>query len=116
MRLLTPNCERLVAHLRDLFHDWGTNLSANLYNEGLVHHFGGEVRCVQRLEPNDGLTLLGTHRVQLHSEDHTFIVTSLHRDQLAYRTHPDVLLAHTCLKAIQWINLNRNRVEITTIH
>jgi GxxExxY protein len=112
---LSANCERLVAHLRELLHDWGTHLSANLYAEGLVHCFGGEPRCVQRLELHDGDNFLGTHRIQLHSEDHAFVITSLHRDQAAYRNHLDVLLAHTRLKGIQWINLNRSRVEITTI-
>ena len=115
MIFLSANCERLVAHLRDLLHDWGTHLSANLYAEGLVHYFGGEPRCVQRLELHDGNNLLGTHRIQLHSEDHAFVITSLHRDQEAYRSHLDVLLAHTRLKGIQWVNLNRSRVEITTI-
>ncbi len=115
MIFLSANCERLVAHLRDLLHDWGTHLSANLYAEGLVHYFGGEPRCVRRLELHDGNNLLGTHRIQLHSEDHAFVITSLHRDQAAYRSHLDVLLAHTRLKGIQWVNFNRSRVEITTI-
>jgi GxxExxY protein len=115
LRMLSPNCERLVAHLRELLHDWGTNLSASLYSEGLVHYFGGESHCVKRLDLHDGDTLLGTHRVQLHSEDHAFVVTSLHRYQPAYRSHLDTLLAHTRLKGIQWINLNHSRVEITTI-
>jgi hypothetical protein len=115
MTFLTPNCERLVSHFRALLHDWGTHLSANLYSEALVHHFGGEPHCVQRLELKDDQLTLGTHRVQFHSEDHAFIVTSLHRDQQAYRRHLDVLLSHTRLKAIQWLNLNQGRVEITTI-
>ena len=115
MTFLTPNCEQLVSHFRALLHDWGTHLSASLYSEALVHHFGGEPHCVQRFELKDHQLTLGTHRVQFHSEDHAFIVTSLHRDQQAYRRHLDVLLSHTRLKAIQWLNLNQGRVEITTI-
>jgi GxxExxY protein len=115
MTLLTPNCERLISHFRELLHDWGTNLSAALYSEALVHHFGGEPHCVQRLELKDAYLMLGTHRVQLHSEDHAFIVTSLHHEQQAYRRHLEVLLSHTRLRAIQWLNLNHSRVEITTV-
>lgn len=114
-RILTPYCERLVNQLKALLHDWGTHLSSQLYNEALVHHFGGEALCVQRVELNDGGRLLGTHRVQFYTDDQAFIVTSLQRDHAAYRSHLNILLEHTNLNAIQWINLNRARVEITTI-
>jgi GxxExxY protein len=115
MTVLTPNCERLIGHFRELLYDWGTNLSATLYSEALVHHFGGEPDCVQRVELADDKLILGTHRLQFHAEDHAFIVTSLQRDQQAYRRHLDVLLCHTRLRAIQWLNLNQSRVEITTV-
>ena len=114
-RILTPNCERLLNHLKSLLHDWGTHLSSQLYNEALVHHFGGKAHCVRRVELNDGDRVLGTHRIQFYSDDQAFIVTSLQRDQAAYRSHLNVLLSHTNLNTIQWINLNRARVEITTI-
>jgi GxxExxY protein len=114
-RILTPHCERLMNHLKSLLHDWGTHLSSLLYNEALVHHFGGEAHCVRRVELTDGRTLLVTHRVQFHSDDQAFIVTSLQRDQAAYRSHLNTLLAHTNLNTIQWINLNRARIEITTL-
>jgi GxxExxY protein len=115
MVLLTPNCERLVHHFQELLNDWGTNLSANLYIEALVHHFGGESHCVQRREIKCDQQVLGTHRVQCHSEDHAFIVTSLNQDQAAYHKHLKVLLSHTDLRAIQWLNLNRNHVEMSTL-
>jgi GxxExxY protein len=83
MKLLTPNCDRLVAHMRELLHDWGTHLSPGLYSEALVHHFGGETHCVNREELTDGPIFLGTHPVQLHSERHAFTVTALHRDHAA---------------------------------
>lgn len=115
MRFVTPNCERLVTHLKDVIHDWGTHLSSHLYSEAIVDFFGGEAHCVQRLELRSGAMLLGTHRVQLHADSHAFVVTSLTRDQAAYQEHLDVLLTHTKLKCIQWINLNHSRVEITTV-
>ena len=42
-------------------------------------------------------------------------VTSLSRDQTTFRRHLDVLLTHTKLKGIQWINLSHSQVEITTV-
>ena len=115
VHLVTQHCERLVAHLEALLQDWGTHLSSHLYNEALVYHFGGETHCVQRMELRAGPLVLGNHRVQLYLDDHGFVVTSLVRDQDAYLRHLDVLLTHSKLKCIQWINLNRSEVEISTV-
>ncbi|MCU0749284.1 MAG: GxxExxY protein [Akkermansiaceae bacterium] len=113
--VLTPQCEYLVDHLESICHDWGTHLSRQLYNEALVYYFGGEAHCVERVDLYDGDKVLGTHRVQFYSHDRAFAVTSLQRDQAAYRSHLNVLLSHTPLKSIQWINLSRACIEITTI-
>jgi GxxExxY protein len=115
LRLVTPNCERLVSYFKAIIHDWGTHLFNHLYNEALVDFFGGEAHCARRMELWSGQLLLGTHRVQLHAYGHAFIVTSLSHDQAAYQEHLKVLLTHAKLKGIQWINLNHSRVEITTI-
>ena len=115
MRFVTPHCERLLAHLKDIIHDWGTHLSSSLYNEALAYHFGGEAHCVQRMELQSGPLILGTHPVQFHADGCAHVVTSLSRDQSAYRQHLNVLLTHTKLKCIQWINLDHSQVEITTI-
>lgn len=114
-RIVTPQCERLVNHLRELIHDWGTHLSCHLYNDGLVHHFGGEAQCLHRVDLKSDETVLGTHPVQFYSPGFVFVVTALSRDQAAYRRHLEVLLAHAGLRGMQWINLNHSRIEITTI-
>jgi GxxExxY protein len=115
LRFLTPNCERLVTYLTAIIHDWGTHLFSQLYNEAILDFFGGEAHSARRMELWDGPLLLGTHRVQLHADGHSFIVTSLLHDQAVYHEHLMVLLTHARLKGIQWINLNHSRVEITTI-
>lgn len=114
-RILTPQCERLVTHLRAIIKDWGTHLSSQLYNEALVHHFGGEGQCLQRIEIKANNVRLGTHLVQMHGPNLAFTVTALTRNQTPYREHLDALLAHTDLEAVQWINLNHSRIEITTV-
>ena len=114
-RAQSPCCDRLVGHLRDLIEDWGTHLSTQLYNEALIHRFGGANHCLRRLEIRAEDRLLGTHPVQMHSPDHAFTITALTANLPAFRRHLETLLSHTRLKAIQWINLNRSRIEITTL-
>jgi GxxExxY protein len=114
-RVLSPNCERLFDHLKAIIKDWGMHLSSQIYNEALIHHFGGEAHCLRRLEVCSGNLTLGTHPVQMHSEQHAFTLTSLTRNHAAFRQHLVTLMEHTELKAIQWINLNHARVEITTL-
>jgi GxxExxY protein len=115
MRFFTQHCERLVDYLRKLICDWGTHLSNRLYNQALVDHFGGEAHCVHRIEIENNLRILGSHSVQLHSEDYAFVVTSLSHDHSSYHQYLNALLAHSKLKGIQWINFNRSEVEVTTL-
>lgn len=114
MRIITPKCELLLTYLKAIINDWGTHLSNCLYNDALIYFFGEE-QCTKRIELNLGAILLGTHRVQYHSDGLAFVVTSLSRRQAAYEEHLRVLLAHSRLKAIQWINLNHSLVEIITV-
>ena len=115
-RPLGPRCTELIEHLKELIRDWGTHLSSTLYTEALVHHFGGETHCIQRLELTSGEVGLGTHPVQMHDVNLGFVVTSFTRPQSSYRKHLEVLLQHAALlKGIQWINLNHSRLEVTTI-
>ena len=115
MRLITPRCENLLTYLEEILRDWGTCLSSYLYSDAITSFFGGESRCVQRVQLQKRGLLLGTHRVQCHSDGAAFVVTSFPADQTAYAQHLRVLLDHTSLKAIQWINLNRSVVEIITV-
>lgn len=114
-RPLSTRCEDLIGHLQDIIKDWGTHLSIQLYNEALIHHFGSEAHCLRRLEIRSGDRLLGTHPVQMHGPDHAFSITALATNQASFRRHLETLLSHTRLNAIQWINLNRSRIEITTL-
>ncbi|MEQ1752250.1 MAG: GxxExxY protein [Prosthecobacter sp.] len=114
-RILTPQCERLVTHLKQLIQDWGTHLDSHLYSEALVHHFGGELHCLQRLDFKTENLKLGTHLVQLFSPAHAFVVTAFPSHQAAYQKHLEVLLDHVALDGIQWINLNHSRLEVTTL-
>ena len=114
-RVLTPECDKLIGHLKLLIKDWGTHLDSRLYSEALVAHFDGAGHCVQRVQVTAGKLNLGAHMIQVHSPRHAFTVTAFHSSQPGYQRHLEVLLQHVSLDGIQWINLNRSNLEVTTI-
>jgi hypothetical protein len=114
-RALSPQCGMLVERIRDLVCDWGTHLSTQLYNEALVHFFGGEGMCLSRIEVIAGDRFIGSHPVQMLSPGVAFAITGFHSNQISYRRHLEAVLEYTRLEAIQWINLDRSTVEITTL-
>jgi GxxExxY protein len=114
-RVLSPNCDRLIEHLKQLIKDWGTHLDCRLYSEALIAYLGGEAHCLRRIEMRAGDLNLGTHLVQLHSPYHAFVVTAFHSSQTSYQRHLEVLLEHVTLNGVQWFNLNHSRLEVTTI-
>jgi hypothetical protein len=113
---LGERCTELIEHLKELIRDWGTHLDYRLYNEALIHHFGGESNCLLRTELITGSVSLGTHPVPHHDDEYGFVVTGFTRPQSGYRQHLEILLQHApSLKGIQWINLNHSRPEVMTI-
>ena len=113
---LGSQCERLIEHIKAIIGDWGTHLDCRLYNEALVHHFGGEPTCLRRVELLCGDVRLGTHVVSQHDSKLAFVVTGFNEPQEGYRQHLKTLLQHaSALQAIQWINLNHSCLEVTTI-
>jgi hypothetical protein len=58
---------------------------------------------------------LGTQYLNLLDADTGFAFTTKQDGAGAMRDHLGRLLRHTKLKRIQWINLNRHVVELTTI-
>lgn len=102
-------------HLKALMADWGTHLDSHLYSEALVHFFGGETECLQRVGVMSGEVKLGTHLIQSHAPGLAFIITSLHTKQTAYHKQLNAVFERIPVEGIQWINLNHSRVEITTL-
>jgi GxxExxY protein len=111
---LTPACEALCAHLVALMEDWGTHLDSNLYEEALTHFFGGENKCLRRVPVTRGNLQLGTLQVRTHSEGVIFMVTAF-GTPASQRSHLQRMLRITKHRAIQWINLNKRDISLTTL-
>jgi GxxExxY protein len=112
---LTPGCAVLRQTVLDLLQDWGAFLDVGLYQEALIHFFGGASNVERRvILHRDGLEL-GGQRMCMHAPGVAFRVTAFTESQSHIEFHLHRLLALTNLKALQWINLNHSKIECTTI-
>jgi GxxExxY protein len=116
-RYLTP--AGLVPDLLDLvvtmLRDWGTGLDVRLYEEALIHFFGGEDRVVRSVDIFDGDFKVGTQKLALISPDCALRITTLNRDIDQFGEHLKRFLRHTPLKTIQWVNVARKLVTFRTL-
>ena len=101
---LSPQCEMLKQRVHGLLDDWGACLSVVLYEEALVHFFGGEAQCARRIPISLNGVELGSHPVLMHGDDLCFLATAFAAGVDGQRSHIKRLLSLTRLRAIQWIN------------
>jgi GxxExxY protein len=114
-RELTPACGTLRQALIDLLSDWGAFLDIALYQEALIHLFGGAQVVEQRLPLSRLGANLGSQRFTLHAPGIAFRLTAFTEDQPTIEHQLRRLLALTNLRAMQWINLNHAHIEFKTL-
>ncbi len=105
----------LRVRLLNLLQDWGCFLELPLYTEALVHFLGGEQQVVQKVALKSGNVSLGNQRVHLLTPDTAFRLTALAEGAEHYEIQLRLLLKHSALRAIQWINMARHRVDFVTL-
>lgn len=108
-------CDEVLRRIQELLKDIGAFLEARLYEEALVHFFGGELRCTRRIEIRRGELELGTHRFCCHSEDMAFVVTAFHENSAAHEAQLRRLLRLTPLRGMQWFNLDHAHLQAMTL-
>ncbi len=110
-----PGCDRLRDLMLRLLTEWGAYLDPILYRDALTHFLGGEERVVREVCVQSAGESIGTQKMHLLADDIAFsVTTSTHRPESVFE-HQQRYLRHTHLRAIQWINLNHNQVELRTI-
>lgn len=108
--------DRLVRQkIHDLMADWGCFLDAGLYEEALIHFLGGAEERIRRMDVNIAGRIIGAQKVCLLQEDTSLHVSAIKQHANSYQKHLQRLFDHTGLSRIQWINFNRNRVEMITL-
>lgn len=101
--------------LRDLLNDWGAFLDYNLYKEGLIHFLGGKSKMVRMIDIVDNSIVIGQQKAILLGEDTALHFAGISNTFKGYYNHISKFLYHTDLKAVQWINFNKNKITLTTI-
>jgi len=107
--------ETLKQAVLALIEDIGMFLEAPLYNQALVHHFGGPERALEARPMIVGGRVLGKQSFQMCAQDEAFRVTMLTQRLQVYRTSLQKLFALTDLKALHWINLNRHEIQFSSL-
>ncbi len=112
----TPGCAVLRQTMLDILMDWGAFLDIGLYQEALIHFFGGPGIVERRISLHREDLDLGGQRMFVHGPGVAFRLTAFTESGSYIESHLRRLLALTDLQAIQWINLNHSRVEFKTIN
>jgi hypothetical protein len=105
----------LKGRVQALVEDWGPCLAVELYEEALVHSFGGETKCLRRVPVVLNDVVLGSHAVLTHDDGFCFVTTAFTAGIEGQRSHLQRLLSLIQLRAIQWINFNHTIIEMRTI-
>lgn len=112
---LSPNCSLLKFTLERALTDWGGGLDPILYRDALTHFLGGSDIVIRDVELRSQFGLLGTQKVHHVADGIAFSVTaSVHRPKTVLEHHKR-FLRHTSLRAIQWVNLDRQKITLWTI-
>jgi len=111
---LSGACEQLRGVLQELLADWGAFLEVNLYREGLLHLIR-PLPAPTHVDILDGDCVVGRQPAHLIAPDIALACTAFTARTDAMQTHLRRFLRHTPLRAIQWVNFNRETIELITL-
>ena len=105
--------ERMVT----AFRDWGSALDLGLYEEAATHFCGRNAEPLTEIEIHAHDRRLGVQKIRLADPSTALKITALDADsQPEFESHARRFLAHTSLRAIQWINITRPVVQFKTLN
>jgi GxxExxY protein len=101
--------------MEELLAEWGAFLDVGLFREAVTFFLGGEEKVCLPVDVVRDSHILGSQRVDLLTSDTAFEITAIRMGGDSYEKHLSRFLAHTHLRRIQWVNLNRHRITFKTI-
>jgi len=111
----SDQASKLKNLMLDLLDDWGAFFDTHLYEEALIHLFGGEQEVIRPVDIKNETRLLGHQKFNTLSKSEFFIITAARNNISQHETHLKRLLSHTPFKHPQWINLNHSEIQFTTL-
>ena len=108
------NCESLHSHVISLVKEWGCYLDYHLYEQGLIHYFGGETCATERCPIIRDGVVLGSHLFTFHAPDTAFAVSGFSNPE-NQKSHYQRLLNCSPFASIQWINFHHRAIHFETL-
>ena len=112
---LDEDCIWLKELIIALLNDWGVYLEMNLFYEAIYYFRGGKEKVVQNLDIVHNSSILGKQKLNLLNSDIAFKITAFTRELESYEKHLCRFVNISNLKAMQWINFNRDVITFKTI-
>jgi len=114
-RIMSPLDAEFQSAAIELVRELGAYLDTALYEDLLTQFLGGEEQGVQPIAVCCADIVLGRQRGRLITSDVAFRITAHTDEREQVESHLRRWLAHTRLRAMQWINLNRTQMEFITL-
>lgn len=99
----------------DLIKDWGVYLDFELFYEAIAYFKGGYDNFIKPIDIISEGTTIGIQKMGLLTPEISVHISSIKDSPESQETHLLRLLKHTSLKAIHWINFNRNKITMKTL-
>ena len=110
-----PGAELFRDTLVSLIRDWGCGLMLELYEEAVMHFFGGESIVNADLPVYGSKGHVANQRMRIVAPNIAFKITSLPKGHSDFIFHSQRLIRHTSLEAILWANITQSALTFTTI-
>jgi GxxExxY protein len=105
----------LENHVNRILNEWGAFLDINLYQEAIIHFLGGEETLVKPVNILVNGRVVGYQNMCLLNSETALHVSSVVRHEKTYYNQLVRILQHTSLKRVQWVNFNREKIQLITL-
>jgi len=106
---------RFLDLMEHLLTEWGVFLDVGLFVDAVTHFRGGPETVLQPVELHHNSRRLGTQCMHLLNSETALKITAFTRELSSREKNLRLLLQHTSLREIQWVNFNHHEVLFQTI-
>lgn len=107
--------ELIRAVVQDLLLDWGAFLDVGLYRDAIHHFLGGEEALLRSIDVVVAGSVVGHQKICCLDDETCLHISSTIRHFDSYKKQLLKMLKHTGLKQMQWVNFNRENVQLITL-